>query len=76
MMYEEIKKDMPEEYELEPVIIKLERQRVPVIVVCHEVSLHTSSQLLFLEINNLKLVTSDFCFCTGCFESIICIFCS
>ncbi|KAF5764973.1 putative 6-phosphofructo-2-kinase, Fructose-2,6-bisphosphate 2-phosphatase [Helianthus annuus] len=41
MMYEEIKKDMPEEYELEPVIIKLERQRAPVIVVCHEIPLHT-----------------------------------
>ncbi|KAJ0652836.1 putative 6-phosphofructo-2-kinase, Fructose-2,6-bisphosphate 2-phosphatase [Helianthus annuus] len=26
---------------LEPVIIKLERQRAPVIVVCHEIPLHT-----------------------------------
>ncbi|KAJ0582139.1 putative 6-phosphofructo-2-kinase, Fructose-2,6-bisphosphate 2-phosphatase [Helianthus annuus] len=42
MMYEEIKKDMPEEYELEPVIIKLERQRAPVIVVFHEAVLRAS----------------------------------
>ncbi|THU67925.1 hypothetical protein C4D60_Mb05t29850 [Musa balbisiana] len=64
MTYEEIKKNMPEEYEsrkkdklryryprgesyldviqrLEPVIIELERQRAPVVVISHQVPLHT-----------------------------------
>ncbi|KAF8010599.1 hypothetical protein BT93_J1287 [Corymbia citriodora subsp. variegata] len=36
MTYEEIKKNMPEEYELEPVIIELERQRGPVVVISHQ----------------------------------------
>ncbi|PWZ58159.1 6-phosphofructo-2-kinase/fructose-2,6-bisphosphatase [Zea mays] len=36
MTYDEIKKSKPEEYELEPVIIELERQRAPVVVIAHQ----------------------------------------
>uniref|UniRef100_M4DGC9 6-phosphofructo-2-kinase domain-containing protein n=1 Tax=Brassica campestris TaxID=3711 RepID=M4DGC9_BRACM len=41
MTYEEIKKIMPEEFELEPVIIELERQRAPVVVIAHQVIVQT-----------------------------------
>ncbi|GJN08168.1 hypothetical protein PR202_ga26061 [Eleusine coracana subsp. coracana] len=36
MTYDEIKKIKPDEYELEPVIIELERQRSPVVVISHQ----------------------------------------